>query len=172
MDDKIKSNLRAGPIWIRLLYMILFAFVLYVALGVFAVVVLVQFVITLITGSSNSKLLSFSDVLGQYIFQCVQFESFVSESKPFPFDDFPESKLKFDTSPSEDEAKAEESAEAEQSKDVEPAKDEKLENPSAEKTVSEKGSSETDTPETDSTEPAKPKPRRRAKPKTSPEKKA
>jgi len=64
---------------------------LYVALGVFAVVVLVQFVITLITGSSNSKLLSFSDVLGQYIFQCVQFESFVSESKPFPFDDFPES---------------------------------------------------------------------------------
>jgi len=134
MDDKIKSNLRAGPIWIRLLYMILFAFVLYVALGVFAVVVLVQFVITLITGSSNSKLLSFSDVLGQYIFQCVQFESFVSESKPFPFDDFPESKLKFDTSPSED--------------------------------------AETDTPETDSTEPAKPKPRRRAKPKTSPEKKA
>lgn len=97
MDEQIKKNLSSVSIWLRLAYMLFFAFVIYLAMGIFMVAVLVQFLIALITGKPNLKLAQFSDVLCQYISQCLRFECFVSDHKPFPFDDFPESSIQAST---------------------------------------------------------------------------
>ena len=93
MDEEIKKNLSDASIWLRLVYMFLFSLVIYIGIGVFAIVTLVQFLIVLISGEKNTKLLRFSSVLNQYLGQCLQFEGFLSEEKPFPFDDLPDADI-------------------------------------------------------------------------------
>lgn len=93
MDEQLKKNLSAASIWLRALYMILFAFVIYVAIGVLVFVVVLQFLVTLINGEANLKIARFADVLCQYLGQCFKFECFLTEEKPFPFDDFPQSSI-------------------------------------------------------------------------------
>lgn len=93
MDEQLKKNVTASSIWIRLIFMILYAFVLQVAMAVLWVIVCVQFLFSLITGQPNEKLAGFADSFSQFIYQCVQFETFGTEEKPFPFSDFPEPKL-------------------------------------------------------------------------------
>lgn len=97
MDEKLKNNLRAVSIWIRLLYMLLFAVILYIAIGLFALVTIVQFLFSLITGEANTNVLRFSDVLSQYINQSLRFVTFLSDDKPFPFQDLPESDIPLDS---------------------------------------------------------------------------
>ncbi len=55
-NDQLKSNLLSADHWMRFVYMILFAVILYVAGIVMGIVVLIQFVFALITGSDNSNL--------------------------------------------------------------------------------------------------------------------
>ncbi|WP_204378394.1 DUF4389 domain-containing protein [Agaribacterium haliotis] len=93
MDEQLKKNISAVHIWIRLVYMLLFAVVLYAAMAVFWVLVLVQFMFALIAGKPKLKLAQFADVLCQYINQCLRFVSFSSEEKPFPFSDLPVSDI-------------------------------------------------------------------------------
>ena len=93
MDENLKRNLSATHVWLRLVYIIITALVLYIALAVFWVSSLVQFLFALITAERNLKLAVFCDVLCQYINQCTRFISFCSEDKPFPFAELPESDL-------------------------------------------------------------------------------
>ena len=90
MDDQLKTNIANSSIWIRLVFMLLFGFVLYVAMMVLWPVVVVQFLFALITGEPNKKLAGFASSLSQFIQQCIAFETFASEEKPFPFSDFPQ----------------------------------------------------------------------------------
>ncbi|MBU0744553.1 MAG: DUF4389 domain-containing protein, partial [Gammaproteobacteria bacterium] len=53
-------------------------------------IALFQFVVTLIYDQPNNKLLDFSKHLNAYLLQIVNFLTFNSESKPFPFSNFPE----------------------------------------------------------------------------------
>lgn len=91
--EQVKENVQSASIWIRLIYMLLFVFATYLSMMVFWFVVVVQFLFALITGQPNPHIAKFSDVLCQYIAQCLGFLSFGTEEKPFPFDDFPESRL-------------------------------------------------------------------------------
>lgn len=93
MDNDLKKNLKSGYIWLRLLYMLLFAIVLQVSIAVFWLVTLLQFIFSLITGKPNQKLAPFADSLSEFIAQILRFECFVSEEKPFPFADFPEATM-------------------------------------------------------------------------------
>lgn len=70
--------------------MVLFAIFLYVASFVISVLVVVQFVFALVTGSDNNKLRQFGFSLSAYIHQALQFLTYNSEIKPFPFSDWPE----------------------------------------------------------------------------------
>lgn len=90
MDEQLKSNLTSGKHWMRLVYMVLFAIFLYVASFVISFLVVVQFVFALVTGSDNSKLRQFGFSLSAYIHQALQFLTYNSEVKPFPFSDWPE----------------------------------------------------------------------------------
>lgn len=70
---------------IRLLYMLLYGFVLYLTMSVLALVVIVQFVFALFSGRPNESIRGFSRDLAQFIHQIVLFLSYNSERNPFPF---------------------------------------------------------------------------------------
>ncbi|MDO8825672.1 DUF4389 domain-containing protein [Methylophaga sp.] len=70
---------------IRLLYMLLYGFVLYLTMSVLAIVVIVQFVFALFSGSPNPSILNFSKDLSRFIQQMVLFLTYNDERKPFPF---------------------------------------------------------------------------------------
>jgi len=93
MDEQLKSNLSSGTQWLRLVFMALFAVLLYLAFIVFSVLVVVQFLFALITGKDNVNLRHFGDALSQYIFQILQYLSYNSWDKPFPFAEWPQARV-------------------------------------------------------------------------------
>ena len=89
MDEKIVNNLKSESRWLRLIFMILFAALGYLAILVILVLACVQAIAGFITGSPNTRLLEFSSSLNQFTYQCIQFLTYNSEEKPFPFSDWP-----------------------------------------------------------------------------------
>jgi hypothetical protein len=96
MDQQLKSNLTSPKHWVRLVYMLLFAFCLYIASFIVGILVIVQFLFALITGIDNRKLREFGGSLTLYIKQVLLFLTFNSEFKAFPFADWPEAPLSED----------------------------------------------------------------------------
>ncbi len=88
MSDK-KIPLSNTNTWIRLAYMILFTLLLMAARLVLSIVVIVQFLLVLVSGSDNENLRNLGQGLGKWIYQTVMFLTFNAESKPFPFDEWP-----------------------------------------------------------------------------------
>ena len=93
MEEETKENITSRTTWLRLFFMIIFGLLLVVALYVAAAVALVQFGFVLFTGERGERLKEFANQLSQYINQCVRFILFDSEDQPFPFDDWPKTKL-------------------------------------------------------------------------------
>lgn len=89
-NDQLKSNLLCSTHWIRLVFMALFILFLQIASSVMLVVVVVQFLFSLVTGNDNSSLRQFGSSLSKFIYQTLQFLTYNSESKSFPFADWPE----------------------------------------------------------------------------------
>lgn len=88
--DDIVDNLRETSAWIRVLFMVGFALVLYLVIAPIVVVMLVvQALFAILTGASNTNLRRFGNALSQYVLQILQFLTYNSEYKPFPFNDFP-----------------------------------------------------------------------------------
>ena len=86
--DNIIDNLKQS--WIRIILMVVFAVVLYLAIPlVLLVLMIAQMLFVIITGESNANLRSLGVALSAYVFQIVQFMSYVTDTKPFPFSDFP-----------------------------------------------------------------------------------
>ncbi|NIB41349.1 DUF4389 domain-containing protein [Pseudomaricurvus alkylphenolicus] len=84
------TNLTNSRHWIRLIFMLLFAIAVQVAVAVMWVVVVVQFLFSLLAGSDNDKLRGFGQSLATYIFQIWRFMTYNSEEKPYPFMDWPD----------------------------------------------------------------------------------
>ena len=49
-----------------------------------------QFLLVLVTGSDNENLRNLGQGLGKWVYQTVMFLTFNTDSKPFPFDEWPE----------------------------------------------------------------------------------
>lgn len=77
-------------IWIRGIYMLLFLIITRLTELVVAVVMLIQFVLKAATGNINKNLMTFGSQLSKYLFAIVQFQTFNTEEKPFPFDQWPQ----------------------------------------------------------------------------------
>lgn len=73
----------------RAIYMLLFAFLLGVAKFVIFSVVIVQFLLVLLTGTTNAQLLLFGQGLSRYSYQIMLFLTFNSEVHPYPLSDWP-----------------------------------------------------------------------------------
>ena len=88
-NEQIKSNLTSSKHWLRLLFMVIFAAVLQIASIIMWVLVIAQFIFSLITGEDNLQLRKFGHSLSVYIFDTLKFLTYASEEKPFPFADWP-----------------------------------------------------------------------------------
>ncbi len=90
--DDLVENLKEPSVWIRILFMLAFGVLLYFILApVIFVIMLAQALFVLLTGESNDNLRQFSSSLSKYIFETLNFLTYNSDEKPFPFSDFPDS---------------------------------------------------------------------------------
>jgi len=85
---KFLSHIRSAQLWIRLAYMLGFLLLLSFVRIILLLVIGGQFLTLLLTGSDNKNLRNFGQSLASWIFQIMQFLTFNSNSKPFPFDDW------------------------------------------------------------------------------------
>lgn len=76
-------------VWARLLFVALFAVLYSLAEVVLAAVVILQFIILLVTGNTNARLIVFGRELSVYACQTWLYFTFNSDTRPFPFSDWP-----------------------------------------------------------------------------------
>lgn len=89
MSDDIKNNIKERKTWLRGLYMILFLIFYSVAKVIIFAVIAFQFVLSLLTGKTNEKLVVLGQSLSTYLYQILMFLTFNSEQYPYPFSDWP-----------------------------------------------------------------------------------
>lgn len=89
MSGNLKQKLTRPSIWMRLVYMIVLAIAFNVAeLVIFAVVVF-QFLVSLFIGKPNARLTRLGSNLARYVQQIVNFMTFATSERPFPFSAWP-----------------------------------------------------------------------------------
>lgn len=89
-ERPIEQNVTDRSVWMRGLYMLLFALVWRVAELVLVLVAVIQFAFRLFSGAADPRLASFGQGLATWLYQIVLFLTFRSEDKPFPFAAWPE----------------------------------------------------------------------------------
>ena len=85
-NSHLANNLKSRAVWMRLFFMLVITLIYSVSRIVVGAVVVMQFFWVLITGETNQKLLSFGQALATYTLQIIQYLTFNSEERPFPFD--------------------------------------------------------------------------------------
>ena len=85
-SSHLASNLKSRAIWMRLFFMLVITLIYSLSRIVVGAVVVMQFFWVLIAGETNQKLLSFGQALGTYTMQIIQYLTFNTEERPFPFD--------------------------------------------------------------------------------------
>ena len=90
--SETSQNFSDKSTWKRAAYMLLFAVLYQVSEIIIFVIVFIQFLLTVITGNRNDQLSKLSYQLGKYVRQIVDFLSYNSEEKPYPFSDWPSEK--------------------------------------------------------------------------------
>lgn len=88
-QEEIKGNLLNANQWIRVLFMAGFAIAAWCVLFVLVVLVLVQMLITLISGEPNRNLQKTGYQFGCYLQEIIQYLVYNTNEKPFPFAEFP-----------------------------------------------------------------------------------
>lgn len=88
--EDIVDNLRQPSAWIRVVFMLAFAVFLYLVIApVILVLIVVQALFAVITGAENENLRFLGSALTVYVSQILEFVTYNSEIKPFPFSNFP-----------------------------------------------------------------------------------
>ena len=90
--EELKENLAKQSKWLRLLWMVAFSFIYYVAIGILWLIVVTQFLFSLFTNNPNENILKLSNGFRNYMVQILDLITYQSDEKPFPFSDFPKSK--------------------------------------------------------------------------------
>jgi hypothetical protein len=89
MDENIKQNLSQKETWIRALYMLLLLVLYSVAEIVLGAVVLFQLGHVLVTGKKNDRMLKLGQSVSTYIYQVLSYQTFNSNTLPYPFAAWP-----------------------------------------------------------------------------------
>jgi len=89
MNNQNERPSNEQTIWNRGLYMLLFAFCIWLAKFVAFAVIILQFLLVVFTKSTNTKLLSFGQSLSSYQYQLMLFLTFNTEMHPYPMSDWP-----------------------------------------------------------------------------------
>ena len=89
MSDEIKENFKQKSTWLRGLYILMFALFYSIAEIVLFAVVFIQFLLVLFTGKTNPKLLMLGQEIATYLYQIIQYLTFNSDYRSYPFGDWP-----------------------------------------------------------------------------------
>jgi len=89
MTENTDTSANKHNVWARGFFMLLMVFAFQVSAILMFAVTVMQFVMMLLNGTANARLISFDRSLGLYFQQIVNFMSFVTEETPFPFSDWP-----------------------------------------------------------------------------------
>ena len=87
--NEVKENVKNVDTWMRGLFIIIFGVIFYVLIGIIWLLVIFQFLTKVITGKLNEQLEKFSTTLTQYTQQILDYVTFQSEVRPFPFSPLP-----------------------------------------------------------------------------------
>ena len=87
--SELKENMTKQKTWRRALYMLLFALFYGVAKVVLSAVIIFQFLLVLVTGKTNARLLKLGQSLSTYSYQIMIFLTFNSDYQPYPFGAWP-----------------------------------------------------------------------------------
>lgn len=88
-QEQIRSNVGNTRNWIRLAYMLIFALLLHLAGLVMWVLCTLQFLFSLFTGKDNGNLRGLGGSVATFFHQALDFLSYNTEQKPFPFAAWP-----------------------------------------------------------------------------------
>lgn len=88
--NQVVDNMKQSSSWLRILFMIVFCIALYVAGIVVVFVMIAQALFTLLSGSDNRNLRRLGASLSEYVHDVLQFITYNSETRPFPFSPFPQ----------------------------------------------------------------------------------
>ncbi len=89
MDNNIMAHVKDSQTWLRLFFMLMFAVIYSVAEIVLTAVVIFQFLVRLFTGKSNERVLRLGGQISTFIYQILNYLTFNSEERPYPFADWP-----------------------------------------------------------------------------------
>ncbi len=90
MDKRWKDNLKSESFWLRSLFMVLF-FIVYRIVDILVLLVAIsQWFYVLLSGDANDGLRKFAKGLSLYVAQIINYLSYNSEEKPYPFSDWPQ----------------------------------------------------------------------------------
>ena len=88
--DDLVENVRELSGWVRVLFVIFFMVVLHLIIGpLILLLALAQSLFLIFTAKANENLAGFGALLATYASQILNFVTFHSERRPFPFSDFP-----------------------------------------------------------------------------------
>jgi len=87
--DEWKDNFLKQGKWIRLFWMLAFSFIYYLSMTVLWLIVFTQFLFVLITDKRSENISKVSLGFRGYMVQILDYLTYHSEEKPFPFSDFP-----------------------------------------------------------------------------------
>ena len=88
-SEEWKDNFLKQGKWIRLFWMVSFSFVYYLSMTVLWLIVFFQFLFVLITDKRSKNISHVSLGFRNYMVQILDYLTYHSEEKPFPFSDFP-----------------------------------------------------------------------------------
>ena len=84
--SELEKNVKQKSTWVRLFFMIVFALIYSLSRLVIGAVVVIQFFYVLFTGETNDQLKTFGHSLAIYSYQMIDYLTFNTEDKPFPFE--------------------------------------------------------------------------------------
>lgn len=90
MDKQWKDNIKSESFWLRSVFMVLF-FVVYRIVDILVLLVSIsQWLYVLLSGDANQGLRKFANGLSLYVAQIINYLSYNTEEKPYPFSDWPQ----------------------------------------------------------------------------------
>ncbi|MDX1403747.1 MAG: DUF4389 domain-containing protein [Woeseiaceae bacterium] len=84
--SELEKNVKEKSTWVRLFFMLVLLFLYGVSRLVVGVVIAIQFCYALFTGETRSHLRAFGHSLAVYSLQVIDYLTFNTDEKPFPFD--------------------------------------------------------------------------------------
>lgn len=85
-SSDLEENVKQKSTWVRLFFMLALAFLYGLSRFVIGAVIVIQFFYVLLTGEAKDELKAFGHSLAIYSYEIIEYLTFNTNDKPFPFE--------------------------------------------------------------------------------------